>query len=75
MRIGIDIGGTFTDFVLFNETTGTYQTYKTLSTPLDPAEAVLTQLANLLLQLGLGLQALPTLLGNIQLGQSLFGFG
>jgi len=51
MRIGIDIGGTFTDFVLFDETTGTYKTYKTLSTPLDPAEAVLTQLADLSQQL------------------------
>jgi N-methylhydantoinase A len=51
MRIGIDIGGTFTDFVLFDETTGTYKTYKTLSTPLDPAEAVLTQLADLSTQL------------------------
>jgi N-methylhydantoinase A len=47
MRIGIDIGGTFTDFVLFDETTGEVQTYKTLSTPKDPAVAVLTQLSNL----------------------------
>jgi N-methylhydantoinase A/oxoprolinase/acetone carboxylase beta subunit len=50
MRIGIDIGGTFTDFVLFDETTGQFTTYKLLSTPHDPAEAVLTglnQLANL----------------------------
>ncbi|MBN1218959.1 MAG: hydantoinase/oxoprolinase family protein [Anaerolineae bacterium] len=52
MRIGIDIGGTFTDFVLFDETTGEYQTRKTLSTPQDPAEAVLTQLSRLKLQLG-----------------------
>ena len=41
MRIGIDIGGTFTDFVLFDETGGQFTTYKTLSTPHDPAEAVL----------------------------------
>ncbi len=47
MRIGIDIGGTFTDFVLFDETSGTYQTYKRLSTPFDPADAVLNQLAQL----------------------------
>ena len=47
MRIGIDIGGTFTDFVLFDETTGNFQTYKTLSTPHDPAEAVLAQLSGL----------------------------
>ncbi|MFQ5593410.1 MAG: hydantoinase/oxoprolinase family protein [Anaerolineae bacterium] len=41
MRIGIDIGGTFTDFVIFDEETGTYETYKTLSTPRDPSQAVL----------------------------------
>ncbi len=59
MRIGIDIGGTFTDFVLFDETSGTYKTYKTLSTPLDPAEAVLTQLADLSPQLAASEQS-PT---------------
>jgi N-methylhydantoinase A len=41
MRIGIDIGGTFTDFVLFDPTSGALQTFKRLSTPRDPAEAVL----------------------------------
>jgi N-methylhydantoinase A len=45
MRIGIDIGGTFTDFVLFDENTGEFQTSKILSTPQDPAEAVLNQLS------------------------------
>jgi len=41
MRIGIDIGGTFTDFVLFDEAEGTFRTYKILSTPEDPSRAVL----------------------------------
>lgn len=41
MRIGIDIGGTFTDFVIFDEEKGTLDTYKTLSTPHDPAQGVL----------------------------------
>lgn len=45
MRLGIDIGGTFTDFVLFDETAGQFYTSKTLSTPHDPAEAVLSHLA------------------------------
>jgi N-methylhydantoinase A len=40
MRIGIDIGGTFTDFVTFDEEKGTFQTYKVLSTPGDPSRAV-----------------------------------
>jgi N-methylhydantoinase A len=48
MRIGIDIGGTFTDFVIFDEAAGTFTTYKTLSTPHDPAEAVLHGLQYLL---------------------------
>src|SRR5688572_12321588 len=41
MRVGIDIGGTFTDFVLFEEESGRFTTFKVLSTPRDPAEAVL----------------------------------
>lgn len=41
MRIGIDIGGTFTDFVTFDEATGRLDSFKLLSTPRDPAEAVL----------------------------------
>jgi N-methylhydantoinase A len=41
MRIGIDIGGTFTDFVLFDEVSGSIRTYKVPSTPLKPADAVL----------------------------------
>ena len=45
MRIGIDIGGTFTDFVIYNEKAGRFSTHKTLSTPSDPAEAVLVGLA------------------------------
>jgi N-methylhydantoinase A len=35
-RIGIDVGGTFTDFLLINEK-GTAQIYKVLSTPDDPS--------------------------------------
>jgi N-methylhydantoinase A len=37
----MDIGGTFTDFVLYDEETGTYETSKVPSTPRDPAEGVL----------------------------------
>jgi N-methylhydantoinase A len=45
MRIGIDIGGTFTDFVVFDDNSGAIHTYKRLSTPYDPAQAVLDGLA------------------------------
>ncbi len=41
LRIGIDIGGTFTDFVVFSPASGQLETFKLLSTPHDPAEAVL----------------------------------
>ena len=44
MRIGIDIGGTFTDFVIFDKEKGTFDTFKLLSTPREPEEAVLTGL-------------------------------
>ena len=41
-RLGCDIGGTFTDFVLLNQETGEFVVYKTLTTPHDPSEAVET---------------------------------
>jgi N-methylhydantoinase A len=41
LRIGIDIGGTFTDFVVFDPAEQHIQTFKLLSTPSDPALAVL----------------------------------
>ncbi len=44
MRIGIDIGGTFTDFVTFDEQSGIFKTDKFLSTPQDPAHALLTEM-------------------------------
>jgi N-methylhydantoinase A len=40
MRLGIDVGGTFTDFVLLDDTTGQVTTYKCLTTPRDPADAI-----------------------------------
>jgi N-methylhydantoinase A/oxoprolinase/acetone carboxylase beta subunit len=47
-RIGIDIGGTFTDFVLEDLTRGTLHLGKTLTTPADPSEAVIEGLQRLL---------------------------
>ncbi len=43
-QIGIDTGGTFTDFVLINEENGDLLTYKELSTPEDPSIAVMNGL-------------------------------
>ena len=40
LRIGVDIGGTFTDFVIFNRVENRIETFKLLSTPDKPADAV-----------------------------------
>src|SRR3990172_8067245 len=40
MRLGCDIGGTFTDFVLIDDETGAIRIYKCLTTPGDPSDAV-----------------------------------
>jgi N-methylhydantoinase A len=39
-RLGCDIGGTFTDFVLLNDSTGSIHINKCLTTPHDPSDAV-----------------------------------
>ncbi len=40
-RVGVDIGGTFTDFCVFDEDSGALHTLKVLSTPDRPGEEVL----------------------------------
>lgn len=52
--IGIDIGGTFTDFLLVDETSGHQFAHKSPSTPSDPSRAFLRGLSDLEGQLGLG---------------------
>ena len=47
-RVGIDIGGTFTDFVLVDERTGAMHFAKQLTTPRDPSVAVLAGVRDLL---------------------------
>ncbi len=49
-RLGCDIGGTFTDFVLVNDETGTFSIYKCLTTPSDPSDAVETGIKGLMAQ-------------------------
>src|SRR5688572_18479911 len=53
MRLGIDIGGTFTDFVLIDDA-GRVRLHKRLTTPDDPAQSVLEGVAEL------GLPAVPS---------------
>src|SRR5215472_1659609 len=46
-RFGCDIGGTFTDFVLYETATGRIRTAKRLTTPADPSQAMLAGLIEL----------------------------
>lgn len=45
--VGVDVGGTFTDFFAVNSETGALHVHKTSSTPANPAEAVLNGLLEL----------------------------
>ena len=54
-RIGFDIGGTFTDFVLYDGEAGSVQLHKRLTTPHDPSEAALLGLAELVEMAGITL--------------------
>jgi N-methylhydantoinase A len=46
-RVATDTGGTFTDFVIFNEATDAYRIMKVPSTPQNPAQALLNGLTEL----------------------------
>src|SRR5881397_2902779 len=52
-RIGFDIGGTFTDFVLHDTLTGRIRIHKCLTTPKDPSAGALDGLEELLRAAGL----------------------
>lgn len=52
-RIGVDIGGTFTDFVLEDTVEGTLKLGKVLTTPDDPSNAVMEGLGHLLKESGI----------------------
>jgi N-methylhydantoinase A len=48
LRIGVDVGGTFTDFTVFDGARGTVHHHKVASTPANPAEAIQLGLAQIL---------------------------
>ena len=62
-HLGIDAGGTFTDFVLVHED-GSVQTHKVLSTPDDPAEAILLGIKEIGVEHLLGQQAIEIVHGS-----------
>ena len=54
-RIGFDIGGTFTDFILVDEAGGRLHLHKCLTTPEDPSIGALEGMTDLLRTAGVGL--------------------
>lgn len=66
-RIGVDIGGTFTDLVLLNQATGALLNGKVLTTPDDPSRAVLNGVGTLLKQHDVP----PAAVGNVIHGTTL----
>ena len=54
-RLGVDVGGTFTDFFAFNESNGNFHVGKWPSTPSNPARAILDGLDKLSSQYGIDL--------------------
>lgn len=66
-RIGVDIGGTFTDFVLHDETRAITRTGKRLTTPQEPSRAILEGIQRLLAETG----TTPAQIGSIVHGTTL----
>src|SRR6478672_447844 len=54
-RIGFDIGGTFTDFILYDGREGAVILHKRLTTPHDPSEAALIGLEEIVEMSGIRL--------------------
>ncbi|MBI1876998.1 MAG: hydantoinase/oxoprolinase family protein, partial [Chloroflexi bacterium] len=52
-RVGVDIGGTFTDLIVVDDETGAFAVGKVLTTPADPSQAVETVLVETLRQAGI----------------------
>ncbi|MEE4338710.1 hydantoinase/oxoprolinase family protein [Erythrobacter sp.] len=55
-RLGVDVGGTFTDLLLFNEDSGRFWRHKTPSTPHDSSEGILNGVKAITEQAGVSLK-------------------
>ena len=51
-RLGVDVGGTFTDLMLVHDESGRLYRVKTPSTPADPSEGVLNGVGRILKESG-----------------------
>ncbi len=61
-RLGVDIGGTFTDLVVIDEASGAVRVGKLLTTPKDPAQGVETGIVRLLEEMGASPRAVGSLI-------------
>jgi N-methylhydantoinase A len=57
-RLGVDIGGTFADFCVLDETAGTLSTLKVLSTPATPGAEVIAGLEGVERRFGISAEAI-----------------
>ncbi|MFM9853814.1 MAG: hydantoinase/oxoprolinase family protein [Sphingomonadaceae bacterium] len=61
-RLGVDVGGTFTDLLLFNEKTGTFWRHKTPSTPHDSSEGIMAGVSAICAKAGVDAKEIDYLL-------------
>ena len=61
-RLGIDVGGTFTDLLLFDERSGAMRLLKTPSTPSDQSVGILNGIQQLVEETGVAATDIATLL-------------
>ena len=61
-KLGIDVGGTFTDFVLLSEEDGNMAIGKTLTTPADPSQAVINGSQNILKRNGVAFEGIQAII-------------
>ncbi len=60
-NVAVDVGGTFTDVLVFNEETGELTEGKVLSTPEDPSKGVVTGIESVCEKVGIGFTDLKLL--------------
>lgn len=61
-RLGVDVGGTFTDLLLFDVATGAFWRHKTPSTPHDNSEGILTGVTAICTVAGIAAKDIDTVL-------------
>jgi len=60
LKVGVDVGGTFTDLILVDPLTGRFVISKTLTTPQDPSQAIETTLTEACVQAGNSIREIDT---------------